>query len=125
MNKWQAIDKFWNSFGIPAYDENTVISGESSPKMPYITYTAQTGSVGQNLSLTASLWYKGYSWSDISQKADEIAERIGYGYSLESVDDGYMYLTLGQPFAQRMNDPEDDTIRRVYIIINAEFLTAY
>lgn len=125
MDKWQAIDKFWNSFGIPAYDENTVLSGGNSPKAPYITYAALTGSVGQSLSLTASLWYKGYSWSEISNKADQIAEQIGYGFRLEDVDGGHLYLTLGQPFAQRMNDPEDDTIRRVYIIVNAEFLTAY
>jgi hypothetical protein len=71
------------------------------------------------------LWYKGYSWSEISKKADQIAEQIGYGFRLEDVDGGHLYLTLGQPFAQRMNDPEDDTIRRVYIIVNAEFLTAY
>lgn len=125
MNKWQAIDKFWNSFGIPAYDANTVKTGRDSPKMPYITYNALTGSVGQNLDLTASLWYKGYSWQEASEKADEIAKAIGYGFTLVDVDDGYIYITLGQPFAQRMNDPEDDSIRRVYIILNAEFLTAY
>lgn len=125
MDKWQAIHNFWNSFGIPAYDENTVNTGEESPKPPYITYNALTGAVGQNLSLTASIWYKGYSWEEISQKADEIAEGIGYGFTLANVDGGYIYITLGQPFAQRMNDPEDDSIRRVYIILNAEFLTAY
>ena len=125
MDKWQAIDAFWNSFGIPAYDENTVATGGDSPQMPYITYNAISGSVGQNLSLTASLWYKGYSWEDISRKADQIAEAIGYGYTLVNVDGGYVYITLGQPFAQRMNDPEDDSIRRMYIILNAEFLTEY
>lgn len=125
MDKWQAIDAFWNSFGIPAYDENTVATGGDSPQMPYITYNAVSGSVGQNLSLTASLWYKGYSWEDISRKADQIAEAIGYGYTLVNVDGGYVYITKGQPFAQRMNDPEDDSIRRIYIILDAEFLTAY
>lgn len=125
MDKWQAIHNFWNSFGIPAYDENTVNTGEESPNPPYITYNALTGAVGQSLNLTASIWYKGYSWEEISQKADAIAEAIGYGFTLENVDGGYIYITLGQPFAQRMNDPEDDSIRRVYLILNAEFLTAY
>lgn len=124
MNKWQAIDTFWNSFGIPAYDENTVISGSNSPQPPYITYSAIVGSLDQNISLTASIWYKGYSWKDVSRKADFIAEAIGYGYRLESVDGGYLYIKKGQPFAQRMSDP-DDTIRRIYVILNAEFLTAY
>lgn len=124
MDKWQAIDAFWNSFGIPAYDENTVISGSESPQPPYITYNAIIGSLSQNLSLSASIWYKGYSWKEISQKANEIAEAIGYGYRLEVVNGGYLYIRKGQPFAQRMSDP-DDTIRRVYVILDAEFLTAY
>ena len=125
MDKWQAIDKFWNSFGIPAYDENTVVTGDNSPTPPYITYNAVTSRVGQEISLTASIWYRGYSWKEVSEKANEIAEAIGYGYKLENVDGGYLYIRMGQPFAQRMGDPEDDTIRRMYIITDAEFLTAY
>lgn len=125
MNKWQAIDTFWNSFGIPAYDQSSVYSGENSPQTPYITYEAQTGAVGQKLSLTASIWYRSTSWQTISQKADEIAEYIGVGYGILDVDGGYLWIVRGQPFAQRMNDPEDDMIRRIYIIVDAEFLTAY
>lgn len=125
MNKWQAINEFWNSFGIPAYDESSVISGGNSPEPPYITYEAQTGGLGQVLTLTASLWYKSSSWQDISQKADEIAEYIGVGYKIMDVDGGYLWVVRGQPFAQRMNDPDDDMIRRIYVIVNAEFLTAY
>lgn len=125
MNKWQAINEFWNSFGIPAYDESSVISGGNSPDLPYITYEAQTGGLGQVLTLTASLWYRSSSWEEISQKADEIAEYIGVGYGIMDVDGGYLWLVRGQPFAQRMNDPDDDMIRRIYIILNAEFLTAY
>lgn len=34
-------------------------------------------------------------------------------------------LKRGSPFAQRMSDPNDDMIRRIYINITAEFLTAY
>lgn len=124
MNKWQAIQEFWNSFGWNAYDENSVDTGEFAPELPYITYNAQTGSLNQYLSLTASLWDKSTSWQKISDKADEIAEFIGYGYHIITIDGGYLKITKGQPFAQRMSD-EDDSIRRIYIILNAEFLTAY
>ena len=124
MNKWEALQEFWSSFGWDAYDENSVDTGALSPSLPYITYAAQTGVVGQVLSLTASLWDKSTSWVSVSDKADEISERIGYGYELVKVDGGYLYLTQGQPFAQRMNDPEDSEIKRIYIILNAEFLTA-
>lgn len=125
MNKWQAINEFWNSFDIPAYDQNTVYTGENSPQPPYITYEAQTGGIGQVLTLTASIWYRSSSWKEISQKADEIAESIGVGYGIMDVDGGYLWIVRGQPFAQRMSDPEDDMIRRIYVIVNAEFLTAY
>lgn len=124
MDKWQAIDTFWNSFGIPAYDQNSVDTGEDSPQLPYITYEAQTGALDQVLTLTGSIWYRSSSWREISQKADEIAETIGYGYHIENVDGGYLWIVKGQPFAQRMSD-EDDMIRRIYIMLNAEFLTAY
>lgn len=125
MNKWQAIHSFWNSFGWNAFDENSVDTGEFAPQTPYITYSAQIGSMGQFLTFTASLWDKSTSWVNVSDKADEIAERIGYGYELVQIDDGYLYITKGQPFAQRMSDPNDAEIKRIYIILNAEFLTAY
>ena len=125
MNKWQAIDDFWNSFGWNAYDENSVDTGSNAPTLPYITYSAQTGAIGQILTLTASLWDRSTSWKSVSDKADEIAERIGYGHEISKVDGGYLYITQGQPFAQRMSDPEDSEIKRIYIILNAEFLTAY
>ena len=124
MNKWQSIDAFWNSFGWDAYDENSVYTGEQSPTPPYITYNAQTAALNENLTLTASLWDRNTSWKNISDKADEIAREFGYGYITLLVDGGYLYITKGQPFAQRMPD-EDDMIRRIYIILNAEFLTAY
>lgn len=123
-NKWQAIQEFWSSFGWNAYDENSVDTGSSAPSFPYITYSAQTGVMGQVLTLTASLWDRSTSWVSVSDKADAISERIGYGHELVKVDGGYLYLTQGQPFAQRMNDPEDSEIKRIYIILNAEFLTA-
>lgn len=124
INKWQALQEFWSSFGWNAYDENSVDTGAFAPEFPYITYAAQTGVIGQVLTLTASLWDKSTSWVDVSDKADAISERIGYGYELVKIDGGYLYLTQGQPFAQRMNDPSDPEIKRIYILLNAEFLTA-
>lgn len=123
-NKWQAINDFWNSFGWDAYDENSLDTGDFKPQLPYITYSAQTGALGQVLTFTGSLWDRSSSWKSVSDKADEIAEAIGYGYDIEEVEGGYLWITKGQPFAQRMSD-EDDSIKRIYIMLNAEFLTAY
>ena len=125
MNKWEALQAFWESFGWSAYDQNSVDTGSLAPSLPYITYEAQTGAIGQVLTLTASLWDRSTSWKSVSDKADEIAERIGYGHDIVKVDGGYLWVVKGQPFAQRMSDPEDSEIKRIYIILNAEFLTAY
>ena len=121
MDKAQAIHKFWSGFGLTAYDENSV---PLNAPLPYITYGVATGAIGDMVALSGSIWYRSTSWQAISQKADEIAEAIGYGYAIEKVDGGYMWITRGTPFAQRMGD-EDASIRRIYINLSAEFLTAY
>lgn len=120
-NKWQAINEFWNSFGLAAYDENSVPAGA---RLPYITYRASTGAINNMIILSASIWYYSDSWKDISDKADEIAAEIGYGHITIPVEGGYLMITSGTPFAQRMSD-EDHAIRRIYINTQAEFLTAH
>lgn len=120
MNKFQAIQSFWASFGLPAYDEQDL---PDDATLPYITYSAAVDNIGNKLNQNASLWYRSNSWREISQKADEIAEDIGYGFKCLKVDGGFLYITRGTPFAQRMKD-ESEEIKRIYINIQAEFLTA-
>lgn len=120
MDKSQAINAFWNSFGIPAYDEYTVPDGTS---MPYITYEASFDAVNMDVPMTASVWYRSSSWEDISIKVDQISQKIGYSYYIKAVDGGYMVVKRGNVFAQRMNDPDDSDVRRILISILVEFLT--
>ena len=122
MDKGQAIHSFWSSFGLTAYDENSV---PDNAEMPRITYNVSEDSIGNVVSMSGSLWYKSDSWREISLKKDEIAEAIGYGLKNIKLDNGYLVIAKGVPFAQRMNDAADDSIRRYYINIQAEFLTAY
>lgn len=121
MDKWQAINDFWSGFGIPAYEQASV---PTDAEYPYITYNAQTGAMDDILNLSASIWYYGTTWADASKTADEIAAAIGYGYKISTIDGGYLWLHRGNPFAQRVAD-EDPKIRRIYINVQAEFLTAY
>ena len=122
MNKLQAIDYFWNDFGIPAYDENSV---PDDAKFPYITYSVATDSLGNVVPMSASIWDRSTSWVTISDKAEAIAKRLAeFGYYKIKLDVGYVWLVKGTPFAQRMSDP-DDSIKRIYLNVLAEFLTAY
>ncbi len=123
MDKSQALHAFWSSFGLKAYDENSV---PDNAVMPYITYQTATDSVGNKLLLNASIWDISTSWAWISQKADQIAEYIGkYGHLSVKIDTGYMYISKASPFAQRMSDENNKNIKRIIIQIQAEFLTAY
>lgn len=119
MNKERAIQQFWESFNIPAYDENTV---PDNAQMPYITYSVATGSLGDVINLSANLWYYSKSWKEISQKKDEVADRIGIGGTVLKLDNGYVWLCRGTPFAQRLQDT-NDMVRRIYLNLQAEFLT--
>ena len=125
MNKSQAIHNFWSGFGLKAYDETTVPNKEFTPEFPYITYRVVMDDLDSPIVLTASLWDRSTSWKTISDKVEEISEAITkMNPPAIEIDNGRLYITKGSPFAQRMRDP-DDSIRRIYINLQAEFLTAY
>lgn len=118
MNKAQAIQAFWESFGVPAYEESTV---PDNAVMPYITYSMVAGSIGNPIPMTGSIWDKTYSWARLSRIADQISNELVQVKSIP-LDVGFIYITRGTTFAQRMMD-EDDTIRRIYINLMVEYLT--
>ena len=123
MDKEQAIHNFWNSFGIPAYDETTV---PDSAVFPYITYSMATDSIGNVVPISLNIYYRSNSWRDVTLKSEEIAKRIKEnGYEMITFDKGYIYLTGGTPFAQRVAIDEDRAIKRIYMNILAEFLCEY
>lgn len=128
MDKAQALYNFWSSFGLPAFDEQTVPDDipEGLPADTwdhYITYETVMDSLGNAVPLTASLWYRSTAWDEITQKAQEIADYIGQGGVLVPYDGGSMWIVRGTPYAQRITDPNDDSIRRIYMNISAEYLS--
>ena len=121
MNKAAAIHQFWSGFGLTAYEENTV---PSDAAFPYITYQLVTDAFGNDVAMTASLWYRGESWVDINAKEREISSYIGIGGVIIKRSDGRIWLKKGAPFAQNMGDESDNLIKRKYLNVTAEFLTA-
>ena len=131
MDKAQALNQFWNSFGLRAYEVSTVPeyifeNGEKvKVEMPYITYDVMTDNIERVVNLSASLWYRSTSWEDITLKAKEIEKRLAeHGGEVVKLDRGYMYIYPGTPFTQHGTDP-DDAIRRININVQVEFLTDY
>lgn len=118
----QAFHDFWSGFGWKAYDSATVPSSDMNPEMPRITYELAKDEFLSYVALSASLWDRSYSWESISKKADEIYDYIGLGGRFIWYDEGHIWIRRGHPFAQRMADP-DDTVRRIYLNIEVEYIT--
>lgn len=121
MTKASAIYQFWSSFGLTAYEENTV---PTDAAFPYVTYQLVTDSFDLEVSNSASLWYRSERWTDINAKTEEISAHIGLGGKIIKCDGGRIWIKRGQPFAQNMGDESDDLIKRKYLNLTFEFLTA-
>lgn len=121
MWKEEAIHQFWSSFDWTAYDSATV---DDDAVLPYITYDVATGSIDDAIILTASLWCRSTSWREVTQKAHEIENFLDtMSPPAIKIDGGRAYFTKGTPFSQRMSEESDDLVRRIYLQVNAEFLT--
>ncbi len=129
MDKEQTLNAFWNSFGLPAYDENTVpdyvddgYGNKVKLEPPYITYEVRSDRFGNVLAHSASIWYRSTSWAEVTAKEHEIARRIGRGGTMVDYDGAAMWIQCGSPWAQRMSDPSDDAIRRIVLNTSIEYL---
>ena len=122
MTKAAAIYQFWNSFDLVAYEENTV---PTDAAFPYVTYQLVTDSFDREVAVTASLWYRGESWTAINAKTEEISAHIGLGGKIIKCDGGRIWVKRGQPFAQNMGDESDDLIKRKYLNVTIEYFTAH
>lgn len=118
LNKVQALNIFWNSFGLKAYDETAVPDGV---ELPYITYETIIDSFNYNTMPTGSLWYYSSSLTDVTQKALEIERRLGEGGVAVKYDGGILWIRKGNPFAQRVSD-SNDMIKRMLINLQIEYI---
>ena len=129
MTKAAAINEFWNGFGLKAFEENTLLDmdengQEIKPEFPYITYQLVTDSFDREVAATANIWYRTTGWKAINAKTEEISRYIGGGGRLIDCDGGFIWLKRGSPFAQNMGDESDDLIKRKYINVTVEYMTA-
>lgn len=121
MDKQQGLHRFWSSFNIPAYDENTVPDGAV---LPYLTYQVITADIDEPVYPSASLWYHDESWEAIDNKARQISETLETLQPIP-IEGGYIHIVKGRPFAQRFTDPSDKNLKRYNINVSIEFLTQY
>lgn len=125
MTKAAALYQFFSSFGLEAWEENSVYSLENPPAFPYLTYQMHTDSFGEyDVPLSVSLWYRSTSWAAANAKVEEISADIGRGGKVVPVDGGNLLFMRGSPFAQSLGDPSDDMIKRKLLNISVRFYTS-
>lgn len=123
MTKAGAFHNFWSSFGLTAYEENAVPTGENKPSFPYLTYQLALDSFNYEVQVAVSLWYRSTSWLEINAKEREITAAIGRDGTFVPCDGGAIWIKRGHPFAQNMSDNSDSLIKRKYLNIMVEYLT--
>lgn len=124
MTKFQALQSFFSSFGIPAIEENSLYSSDVTPDYPYITYPVILSEFDNGaVTLNPSIWYHTYSWQEPEQKESEISKAIGMNGKVIPCEDGYILIHRGKNFCIPMGDESDKFIKRMYLTITAEYFT--
>lgn len=121
MDKWQAQYDFWSSFGIPAYEANSVPDYRELT-FPYISYEAAGSGFDETVSVTASIWDNTDTWERLDPITDQIEHYIRT-MGCPKMDGGRYRVWIGETtFAQNMGDPSNDRIRRKVLNVNFEFM---
>lgn len=120
MDKWQAQHEFWNSFGVPAYEEHSV--PDKAP-FPRITYEAAMSTFENLVAITASIWTRSTSWETADTLSNTIEGRIKEMGCPEIVGGRYRVFIGQTTFAQKMDDPNDDQIKRIVLNVTFEYMT--
>lgn len=120
MTKEEALHKFWSSFGLTAYDENSV---PKDAQLPYIRYQCNISEFGDDIGLTATLWCRTSSWRPLSNKIEEIYDTIGLGGITIPFNGGILWVKRAVPFSSRLKSQADETVLGVIVNIRVEFIT--
>lgn len=122
MDKWQAQNSFWNSFGVPAWEEHSV-PDDQKKTFPRITFESAVAPFESLVPITASIWDRSTSWV----RADALSNAIeGYikAMGCPEIEGGRYRVYIGNTtFAQKMDDPADDQIKRILLNVTFEFMT--
>ena len=120
MDKYQAQYSFWSSFGVPAYEENSVPDAKRNT-FPYITYEAVNAGFDENTAVNASIWTRTTSWEQADTLANAIQNELINGGKVIPYTGGIIWVTPEVPLIQNMGDPNDDQIKRKLISVQLHF----
>ena len=96
----QALDEFFNSFDVDAWENSTVPEDQA---FPYITYSTSAPEWNQKATMYARVWDRTNSNIRIMQLADQITQAIGEMKKI-SFDGGYLVIWPESPLIQILVD---------------------
>lgn len=110
---------FYPVGNVPDYAQQNFTKGWS-----YGTYTPVFDSFGGSpVSLTINIWAYTLKEKPLNDAANALAKAVGYGGKPVKCDGGYIWLRRGTPWCQNLYE-DDFNIKRRYINLTAEYLTA-
>ena len=120
MDRYEAQYAFWSSFGIAAYEQNSVPDLDDLT-FPYITFEAAATPFDGDVSVSASIWTRSTSWQRADALSDAVEARLKNGGEVLNYTGGVIWVTPGTPLSQNMGDPDDDAIKRKLLIVQLHF----
>lgn len=121
MTKDKALHAWFLQF-LPAYPASSV---PDDAVFPWLTYELITGAWDSGeIGLTVNLGYDTTQEAEPNAKAQEISDAIGLGGVFVPCDDGAIWIKRGSPWCQNVRDDSDANIKRRYLNITVEYITA-
>lgn len=128
MNKWEVQQAYWESFGLRAFNEQTVPAtipdddGDMVPLVPpYITYEPAIGSINETVPISAKVWYYGTSNAEVTNKVTEMEPNVN---RVLEYDGGVLKVRKAERWArQAPEDPTDEQIRAIELNVEMEFIS--
>lgn len=122
MTAEQALYQFYSRFGIPAYEENSVPSGDDKPAYPYITYEVADTRFGVEIPLSMTVWDRSDSLVRLATLAARIEDELTRGGIFISWDTGALWLKPADPLTRNAGDDSDNLVHRKIFNLSAEFI---
>lgn len=99
----KALKEFVGGFDLPAYALNSV---PDDVQLPYLVYPVIEPEWDQKATFYIQGYFRTTSYTDVLEKADEIAREIGTGIRLE-MDHGYLVIYPESPLIQTLVDGDE------------------
>lgn len=122
MDAREALYQFWSGFSVPAFEENSVPTGEDFPGFPYITFPIVCAGFGGRSSVYVSVWTKSNSgWGQAIEIADAVYNKLKDGGLCLKHSEGAVWVSANEPFSKGTGDPNDDQVKRMLLDVRLQF----